>query len=267
MTYVLGANKILSIRQAVVDPWKPIGCLTSNTINETIETLSTTTRANNGWSTQITSNQSYTISFSGVQRLDQTSQTLNFQGFVSVKTLKRNGTLIQWKIEDIENGTIEIGDGYITEISDVSDVGGFATFDGVITGYGPVVEYVDDTPPSAPVLSLTSQDSEKITIEWTASSDDIGVVGYIIYRNDVVFDNVSGGTLIYEDYSILNGLIYTYNVQAVDSNNNASALSNKVISSLVGKPGEAYLILEGSPSGVDVLLLESDGSPLLLESV
>ena len=112
-------------------------------------------------------------------------------------------------------------------------------------------------------VALVTADSEKVSIAWTASTDDIGVVGYNIYRNDVYYDTVLGTVLTYDDFSIINGLTYSYNVSALDSSGNESPWSNKVSSGSISKPGEQYLLLEDD-SGV--LLLETDGSPLLLES-
>ena len=93
--------------------------------------------------------------------------------------------------------------------------------------------------------------------------DDVGVVAYNIYRDDVLFNSIDGNTLEYFDFSILNGFRYAYNVSALDSSGNESALSNRVISSIISKPGEDYLRFEDDTG---VLLLESDGSPFLLES-
>lgn len=263
MAYILGSNKILSIRLLPTAPWQPLGCLTSNTITETTQMLSTTTRDNQGWATSVPGFQSYTIPFSGVQTTAG-GATVSFQGIDSVKQIKRAGTRVYWKIEDVASGLIEIGEGHITSLTDAADAGDFATYDGVIEGYGQPIDYDDVTAPTAPVANFFYQDVERIIIQWTPSVDDTGVVSYRIYRFDQPFDTVSGNTLEYSDYSILNGLTYNYNVSALDSSGNESPLSNKVISGLTSKPGEEYLILESDPGGV--LLLETDGSPLLLET-
>ena len=44
----------------------PIGCLTSDTFDEEIEMLDTTTVDNKGWKTSIPTKQNYNISFDGL---------------------------------------------------------------------------------------------------------------------------------------------------------------------------------------------------------
>lgn len=87
---------------------------------------------------------------------------------------------------------------------------------------GPVVP--DTTPPSVPTgLSAAAVSSSQINLTWTASSDNIGIAGYKIFR---------GGTQIatavstsYSDTGRSASTAYTYTVSAYDAAGNNSAQS------------------------------------------
>ncbi|MFQ5713407.1 MAG: fibronectin type III domain-containing protein [Candidatus Scalinduaceae bacterium] len=84
----------------------------------------------------------------------------------------------------------------------------------------------DISPPTTPAnLTATAVLSSQINLSWGASTDDVGVIGYNIYRN-------SGGTPIarttgtaYQDTGLSQGTLYTYNVSAVDLASNESTQS------------------------------------------
>ena len=65
----------------------PVGCLTSHSFSEESETLNTTTRDNGGWSTEVPTNQSYSISFDGLVLDNLSSILIRFisQSFVYLK--------------------------------------------------------------------------------------------------------------------------------------------------------------------------------------
>lgn len=81
-----------------------------------------------------------------------------------------------------------------------------------------------DTPPSIPTnLSATAVSTSQIDLTWTASTDNIGVTGYTIYRNGTqVGTSVSPS---YNDTGLAASTQYTYNVSAYDAAGNASAQS------------------------------------------
>ena len=142
MSVVKGDLKILYIKEGLT--YLPIGCLTSHGFSESVETLDTTTRDNNGWNTSKPTNQSYSISFDGVltQELLSTTKVT----FGQIKQLKRSRTLIEWKIED-DNGNIDYGSGFFTDLSETASLNEFVTFNGTIIGYGkpvdPILEVYD----------------------------------------------------------------------------------------------------------------------------
>jgi len=90
----------------------------------------------------------------------------------------------------------------------------------------------DTTPPSIPqnliVLTITSTTVE---LEWEKSTDDVGVVGYNVYRNNQYCNTILGNIsdfISYIDIDLLNSTLYSYTVLAYDAVNNKSGYSNSV---------------------------------------
>jgi chitodextrinase len=83
----------------------------------------------------------------------------------------------------------------------------------------------DTTKPSAPVLSGTAT-KQKISLSWTASIDNVGVVGYRIYRNGALW--VSVGSTARSYTGSRNNKTYSYYVVAYDAAGNVSANSNSI---------------------------------------
>jgi len=84
----------------------------------------------------------------------------------------------------------------------------------------------DTTAPSAPSNVIDSVlGPTEVQITWSASTDNVGVTGYNIYRNGsgTPIASVSGSTTSYLDQSGTPLTQYTYSVSAVDIAGNASA--------------------------------------------
>lgn len=135
MSNYKGDDRILYLK--VNGNWLPVGCLTSNSISESSEMLQTTTRDNDGWATSRPTMQNYSISFEGLQ-INTTISGGNFQvaSYDRLKLLKRNKTLLDWKIQGTIFPVVDYGKCYITELSEASSVDDFLTFSGTLTGYG-----------------------------------------------------------------------------------------------------------------------------------
>jgi fibronectin type 3 domain-containing protein len=85
----------------------------------------------------------------------------------------------------------------------------------------------DISPPTAPAnLTASAVGSLAVDLSWTASTDDIGVIGYTVYRNGSAIATVGGGTTTYHDASVVSGTTYTYVVDAFDAAGNHSPSSN-----------------------------------------
>ncbi|MFD0671601.1 fibronectin type III domain-containing protein [Cohnella sp. GCM10027633] len=87
----------------------------------------------------------------------------------------------------------------------------------------------DTTAPSAPG-SLTSPSKLDISVNlsWAASTDNVGVTAYDIYRNGTLSGTVSGTATTFTDTGLTPETTYSYYVKARDARNNASASSNTV---------------------------------------
>ena len=83
----------------------------------------------------------------------------------------------------------------------------------------------DASPPSTPTVVSASPTGTSITVSWTASSDDVGVDGYSVYRNGSLLTTVGGPTLAYVDGSVGSVATYTYTIDAFDAAGNHSAMS------------------------------------------
>ncbi|MEI7999438.1 MAG: fibronectin type III domain-containing protein [Candidatus Omnitrophota bacterium] len=81
---------------------------------------------------------------------------------------------------------------------------------------------LDLTPPTIPSnLTASYITSSSVTLNWTASIDNIGGTDYYVIRNKVLIDiNSSGFTWI--DHNVTPNTTYTYQVMAVDAAGNCS---------------------------------------------
>lgn len=84
----------------------------------------------------------------------------------------------------------------------------------------------DTVPPSVPAtLSASATGSDQISLNWSASSDNIAVIAYKVYRNGNLLSTLSNVTS-YKDTGLLAKTNYSYTVAACDAANNCSAQSS-----------------------------------------
>ena len=90
----------------------------------------------------------------------------------------------------------------------------------------------DTTPPTAPTnLTATAASTTQINLSWTASTDNVGVAGYLVERcsgaacaNFVQIATPAGTT--FSDTGLIASTSYSYRVRADDAAGNDSAYSN-----------------------------------------
>ncbi|EAU63945.1 sheath polysaccharide-degrading enzyme [Stigmatella aurantiaca DW4/3-1] len=83
----------------------------------------------------------------------------------------------------------------------------------------------DTQAPTTPAnLLATATSSSQINLSWNASSDNVGVSGYDVYRNGSAVG--SSGTNSYSDTGLAASTAYSYTVRARDAAGNTSAASN-----------------------------------------
>jgi chitodextrinase len=92
----------------------------------------------------------------------------------------------------------------------------------VVSGGGP-----DTSAPSVPGnLRSTGVTSSSVSLAWNASTDNVGVTGYNVYRGSTLVTTVSGTS--YTDTGRAAATSYTYTVRARDAAGNLSGTSNTV---------------------------------------
>lgn len=83
----------------------------------------------------------------------------------------------------------------------------------------------DITPPSVPTgLAMTGRSATEIDLSWTASTDDVGVTGYHVYRNGTLVGTPAINS--YADTGLAPNATYSYTVSAFDASSNESARSS-----------------------------------------
>ncbi|MBI3042490.1 MAG: Ig-like domain repeat protein, partial [Betaproteobacteria bacterium] len=86
--------------------------------------------------------------------------------------------------------------------------------------------FADTQAPSVPVsLTATAASSSQINLSWTASSDNVAVTAYQVFRDGVFRATVTGATN-FSDTGLAASTLYNYGVSACDAAGNCSALSS-----------------------------------------
>ncbi|MGP3956815.1 glycosyl hydrolase family 18 protein [Nonomuraea sp. 3N208] len=95
----------------------------------------------------------------------------------------------------------------------------------------------DTTAPSVPGnLRSTGVTSTSVALAWNASTDNVAVTGYEVYRGSTLITTVTGTT--YTDTGLTAATAYTYTVRARDAAGNRSAASSPVTATTTGGGGD-----------------------------
>src|SRR5207248_1650650 len=93
----------------------------------------------------------------------------------------------------------------------------------------------DTTPPSVPTgLRATAVSSSQIHLSWTASSDNVGVSGYRVYRNGTQIATTSATS--FANTGLSPSTTYSYTVAAYDAAGNLSAQSSSASATTPAPP-------------------------------
>ncbi len=86
---------------------------------------------------------------------------------------------------------------------------------------------VDTTAPSAPTgLQVTGTTSSSVSLSWSASTDNVGVTAYDVYRGTTKVGSPT--TTSYSDTGLTASTAYSYSVRARDAAGNVSSASSSV---------------------------------------
>jgi chitodextrinase len=111
---------------------------------------------------------------------------------------------------------------------------GTATTTGFITPPPP-----DTTPPTTPGnFTATEASSSSIQLTWTASTDNVGVTSYQIWRDGTPIAFPNGSATSFLDTGRTPGVVYTYQIQAYDSAQNQSGIATTTGSIAPPPPGD-----------------------------
>lgn len=87
-------------------------------------------------------------------------------------------------------------------------------------------QQADTQPPSTPTnLTATAVSQNQINLSWNASTDNVGVAKYQVFRNNNSVAIAEPSTTTFGDASVVPGTTYSYTVRAVDAAGNVSAHS------------------------------------------
>lgn len=115
-----------------------------------------------------------------------------------------------------------------------------------IGAYELIVVNSDTQPPTTPGgLAASSNAAGGVVLSWNASTDNVGLVGYTVYRNGSPLGKTNGGTTGYTDTSAAAKTTYTYNVDAYDAAGNHSAQSTALAVTTTAPPPVAARWVQG----------------------
>lgn len=102
----------------------------------------------------------------------------------------------------------------------------------------------DTTAPSTPTLSASGTTQTSTNLSWTASTDNVGVTGYNVYRGTTLVTTVTGTT--YTATGLTASTAYSFTVRARDAAGNLSAVSNTVNVTTLAATTVTYCTSQGN---------------------
>jgi fibronectin type III domain protein len=130
----------------------------------------------------------------------------------------------------------------------------------------------DTIPPAVPGAPLAAVDSLQINLSWAAATDNVGVVGYDVYVDDVALTSTTATS--FQHTGLTAGTTYTFRVSAYDAAGNNSALTTPVSATTPapdtggggGGAGRCFIATAayGSPMARDVRYLRAFRDQYLL---
>lgn len=116
---------------------------------------------------------------------------------------------------------------YSYTVSAYDAAGNVSAQSGIVSATTLASSSTDTTPPSVPIgLIATPVSASQINLAWTASTDNVGVAGYTIYRNGSSIGSTAATS--FSDTGLAPSIGYTYTVAAYDAAGNMSSQSGSV---------------------------------------
>ncbi|MDD5463455.1 MAG: fibronectin type III domain-containing protein, partial [Methylococcales bacterium] len=185
---------------------------------------------------------------------------------VSALSITQDGAKISWTLDQPATGQVEYGTtASYGQMSTKATSFNYTTHIHQLSGLAPATLYhfrvrsanqaglesvsgdftfattaaMDTTAPSVPAyLTATAISSTQINLSWGASTDNVGVTGYKVFRNGTQIATVTGTS--YSDTGLAASTVYSYTVLSYDAAGNSS--SNSVSVSAKTAPITAALL-------------------------
>lgn len=125
----LGSSLLLYINDI------PVGCLTNNSLSETISFIQTCKTTQKGAKTSLPTVYGYSIPFEAVMVIDSALMTYD-----DIKQLARNRERIDWSIINVELNDGDAGQAFVENLELTASSQDFIKFTGTLTGYGSIVD-------------------------------------------------------------------------------------------------------------------------------
>jgi chitodextrinase len=136
------------------------------------------------------------------------------------------------------------GETYSYAVSAYDQAGNYSAKSSIKTAT--IAAAADTIAPSVPVLDNPTVDGTTVELSWSASTDNVGVTGYKVYRSTTLIATVTG--LTFADNGRTAGSTYSYKVAASDAAGNTSAQSAAKSITIPMTPPPATNVIYG-PSG------------------
>ena len=124
----------------------------------------------------------------------------------------------------------------------------------------------DTRPPSVPTnFTAVAVSTSQINLSWTASTDNVGVTNYRVYRNASAIPTATPTGTAYSDTGLTVATAYEYTVSACDAAGNCSAQSTAALATTQANP-PAILSLVANPTSIStgasttIIVIASDPS-------
>lgn len=145
----------------------------------------------------------------------------NYQIFQDNTNIGNSGTLTSFTVAGLTPET-----SYVFSVRAQDSVGNTSNASNLVTI---TTSAIPDTTPPTPVsnLSASNTTSNSTLLSWSATSDNVGVVNYAVYRNGTFLNN-SGTNTSFSVTGLSQNASYTFTVRAADAAGNVSGDSNAV---------------------------------------
>jgi hypothetical protein len=151
-----------------------------------------------------------------------TDLTIKGSGFTSATDVSFNGTSATFTVVSDTTIRTSVPAGATSCPISVTTLGGVATSTASFT-----VIPADTQPPTVPTnLAATAVSTSQITLAWTASTDNVGVAGYNVFRDGGTTPIATVIGTFFADTGLAPTTTHTYTVVAFDAAGNQSPPSN-----------------------------------------